>query len=250
MGKKYLNPPITEALCQLQFDPNTEWDITVPGLLYERVKDRFPKRRQLQELDIMIDPKLGLSQEVSRHTKPANRIQFWTEDAKTLIQVGPNLLVTNHLKPYTSWQEFLPNIKQGFEAYTSTTSAKVVQRAALRYINQIEFTETSIDLEHYFNYYPFIGKELPQLLGEFNIHIQIPYDNESNMTNLRLANAGNNKTDNLVITLDLDYSTNEEAGLNVDDMYMWLNIAHDRLKELFEACITNKTRNMLGEAQE
>ncbi|MGQ0654564.1 MAG: TIGR04255 family protein [Betaproteobacteria bacterium] len=46
MPKKYKNPPIIEAICEFRFSETSPWDLTIPGLIYELVKDKFPKRVQ------------------------------------------------------------------------------------------------------------------------------------------------------------------------------------------------------------
>jgi hypothetical protein len=33
MGKSYAKPPIVEAVCEFRLSPDTEWDLTVPGLV-------------------------------------------------------------------------------------------------------------------------------------------------------------------------------------------------------------------------
>ena len=47
--RKYRNSPVEEAVCDLQFAPKTEWDPTLPGLLYEKLKKTYnEKPRQVQ----------------------------------------------------------------------------------------------------------------------------------------------------------------------------------------------------------
>jgi len=114
MGRRYTKPPIIEALCELRFEPSLPWDLAIPGLLYEKVKDDFPKRRQVRafETSVSAGPE-GVEQQV----RTADRMQFLREDERALIQVGPDLLAVNHLEPYPTWQEFLPLIHRGFDAY-------------------------------------------------------------------------------------------------------------------------------------
>lgn len=46
MGKKYKNPPIVEVVCEFRLSDDTLWDLTIPGLLYEKLKDEFLHREQ------------------------------------------------------------------------------------------------------------------------------------------------------------------------------------------------------------
>ena len=56
MGKKYLNPPIVEAVCEFRFTSDTQWDLAVSGLLYKKIKDDFTNRMKIiiQYVDINI----------------------------------------------------------------------------------------------------------------------------------------------------------------------------------------------------
>ena len=42
-------------------------------------------------------------------------MRFSNESGNVLIQVGTHLLSVNHLKPYSSWQKFLPLIEDSFD---------------------------------------------------------------------------------------------------------------------------------------
>jgi uncharacterized protein (TIGR04255 family) len=100
MGRKYKNPPVIEVVCDFRLTPETRWDLTVPGLLYEKLKVSFPHKEQrvLQEVELTQGPE-GLQQ----HIRTRERMLFFTEDSKTIVQVGTGLLVINVLKPYPHW---------------------------------------------------------------------------------------------------------------------------------------------------
>ncbi len=55
MSRKYKNPPVVEALCEFQFISDKSWDLTLPGLIYERVKSEFPVKQQT-EISIQFVP--------------------------------------------------------------------------------------------------------------------------------------------------------------------------------------------------
>jgi uncharacterized protein (TIGR04255 family) len=154
MGRKYKNSPIIEALCEFRFEPGLPWDLAIPGLLYEKVRDGFRTRRQVRafETSVSASPE-GVEQQV----RAIDRMQFLREDEKALIQVGPNMLAVNHLRPYPTWQEFLPLIRGGFEAYREAAGPEGIQRIGLRYINRIEIPGPGVEMEDYFLFYPFVG---------------------------------------------------------------------------------------------
>ena len=38
---KICNPPIIEAICEFQLMPDSPWDLTIHGLIYETIKNTF-----------------------------------------------------------------------------------------------------------------------------------------------------------------------------------------------------------------
>ncbi len=116
MRRKYKKPPLIETLCEFYFAPETSQDFdSIINLLNEKIQTGFPKkyRLQLQASQINIDN--SGTPEITEQLLPL--IRFQSSNEQVLIQVGQNLLTVNHLKPYTSWEEFLPSVEMGFNAY-------------------------------------------------------------------------------------------------------------------------------------
>src|SRR6266853_138935 len=111
MTKRYNNPPLVEALCEFQFDADVPWDLTLIGLIYEKLNDLFPKKQQLP-----LNFAVAVTSQTNEQTGTAPMIplmRFLDSDEKKLVQIGQDLLTVNHLKPYDSWEEFLPFIEEG-----------------------------------------------------------------------------------------------------------------------------------------
>jgi len=247
MGKKYRNPPIMEALCEFQFDPSSPWDLAVPGLVYEKLGDPFRKRRLAKVFEASIS---GGPEGIEQQVKTADRMQFLRDDERALIQVGPNLLAINHLKPYPTWQEFLPLIRQGFDAYLAAANPKGIQRIGLRYINRMEIPGERIELEDYFEFRPFVAPRLPQDFGPFIVGVQIPYEDSSDTLRLQLASATVETPHTVPVMLDLDYFLAQPGRVSPDRVFEWVEVAHSHVEEVFEACITDRLRQMFQEVTE
>ena len=247
MGKKYRNPPITEAICAFQFEPDSPWDLAVPGLIYEKIRGTFPKRRQAKVLDVGISPG---PRGIRHQFRSSDRIQFSREDEKALIQVGPQNLSIHHLKPYPSWREFSPLIEMGFNAYCEVVEPKNIHRIGLRYINRIEITGEKIKLEDYFRFRPFIDLSLSQDFNAFIVGIQVPYEDSRDILKLQLTNAVVNRSDILATILDLDYFLGKPGEIPIDNIFKWVNVAHNHIEEAFEDCITDSVRQIFVEVIE
>jgi len=246
MRKKYKNPPLIEALCEFYFAPETSQNFdNIINLLFENIQTSFPKRDRLQFQASQINVDTSGTTEITEQLLPLIRFQSTTE--QLLIQVGQNLLTVNHLKPYTSWEEFLPSIEMGFNAYREVVKPKTIHRIALRYFNRIEIPSNSIQLEDYFELRPFIGQKLLQNLSAFILGIQIPREEARDILNIQLTSINSGSPDTVAILLDLTYSLVRLEVLTLDSISEWLTIAHNHIEDAFEACITDKLRSLFEE---
>ncbi|QMS90513.1 hypothetical protein HUN01_24125 [Nostoc edaphicum CCNP1411] len=46
--RQYPNPPIEEAVCEFRFAPDPAWNLTIPGLFYEKIKDFYTGEPQIE----------------------------------------------------------------------------------------------------------------------------------------------------------------------------------------------------------
>jgi uncharacterized protein (TIGR04255 family) len=245
MSKRYINPPIIEALCEFQFIPSLEWDLTIPGLIYEKVKSEFPLRKQQIGIGVKFKPtEKGFEHKV----EPAPpRIQFFKKDKKSLMQVACDFLAVNKLKPYQTWSKFRPMILQALEKYKEVAKPEGFKRIGLRYINKAEFPNKSFVLSKYFNFYPYIPKELPQRHKNFVSRVEISYKNNRDLLLITLGSTNPESPDKRAIILDLDYIMNNPEAVQINDCESWLDQAHLSVEKAFESCITDRIRNMLEE---
>ncbi len=244
MGRKYNNSPIIEALSEFRFEPGDPWDLTIPGLLYDKIKEALPQRRQAKQFQFSLAPGPEVAEGQLQAT---GRMQFFREDEKALVQVDRDLLVVNHLKPYPTWREFLPLIHQAFDAYREVAAPSGLRRIGLRYINRIEIPGPRARLEDYFHFRPFVGHDLPQDFASFIVGIEVPYDSSRDRLRLQATTAGAQAPDTATIMLDLDYFLAQPGQVALEGVTQWLEVAHSRLEDVFEACITDPLREMFQE---
>jgi uncharacterized protein (TIGR04255 family) len=242
--KHYKNSPISEAVCEFQFGLDSTWDFTVPGLVYEKVRNTFPIRSQVARVTMGIAANEG---EIGPQFGAVPVMRFTRKDEKAHIQVTPHLLSVHHLKPYSSWQEFLPLIKDGFEAYREVALPKSIHRIGLRYINTIELTGSSIALEDYFEFRPYIGPDLPRTIGPFMMSVQLPFENARDVLNLQLVSQAGLSSDVAIIILDLDYFLAKSGEVELDKAFDWVNTAHTHIEDVFEVSITEQLKQKFEE---
>jgi uncharacterized protein (TIGR04255 family) len=243
MSRKYANPPIVEAVCEFRLTPETRWDLTVPGLLYARLKESFPQKEQrmIQEMELTQGPE-GLHQQI----RTSERIIFFTEDKKMLVQVGPRLLVINVLKPYPHWEGFKPCIEMAWKSLQASVEVQGLERIGLRYINHIELPAQGGELAEYFEFYPFVGQRLPQQMVSFLAGVEFSYADDRDHCRVQFTPIPGSEGKSLFM-LDIDYFLARPRAVEVVDALAWVEEAHDRAEEVFEGCITDKLREMFEE---
>ena len=244
VSRQYKNPPISEAVCEFQFGQDSSWDYAIPGLVYEKVRATFPIRSQATRVAMGITANQeGLGQQIG--AVPVMR--FSSEDGNTLIQVATHLLSVHHLRPYSSWQKFLPLIEDSSTSYCEVANPKSIHRIGLRYVNTIQITDQNIDLEDYFEFRPYVGPNLPKANGPFMTAMQLPFEDSRDMLNLQLASLAGISSDGATIILDLDYLLVKPEEVGLDNVFQWVDNAHTTIEEVFEACITDRLRQTFEE---
>lgn len=240
MGRKYKNPPVVEAVCEFRLSQNTLWDLTVPGMFYEKVREDFPHREQrvASEVELVREPH-GFQQRI----RTFEHILLFSEDRKRIVQLGPRLLVINVLKPYPTWQGFKPIIEKAWKVLLEIVEVRGLERISLRYINEIKIPEQSFELKEYFEFYPYIGKGLPQNLASFIVGAEFIYEGEDDRCRLQLTPA----TGRDALILDIDYFLTNLQNVSSESVMDWIEKAHGRVEEIFEGCITDKLRAMFEE---
>ena len=246
MGREYDNPPIIEAVCEFRLPPDTQWDLTIPGLVFEEVRSGFPNREQrlVQKLEVS-----RAGQRIDQRMRTEERVVFLTEDRKTFIQLGPNLLAINQLKPYPIWEQFKSSIEKSFGALRNVVSLKSLERIGLRYINRIEIPETEPNLRDYLEFRPSLGKSLPNTIESLNLGCVFSFSDHRDSCRVQLTNAASDVPKTSCFILDIDYFLAQPKTIAVTEAMQWLENAHAKVEDLFEGCITDRLRAIFQEVE-
>lgn len=242
IGRKYRNPPVVEALCELFFE-GSKWDETVPGLFYERIKDRFPEKeqREAHQAHVALSPS-GEAMAGVRRLPP--RLQFLTADKRRLIQLEQDLLVVNQLPPYPHFEDWQPEIRRALTAYTGLAAPSGVKRLGVRYINRIVIPSAPVSLEDYFTVYPSLPKDMGNALEGFLVRFELPRQRENHTVLVTLAAAPAEKPGEVSLLLDLYDMYQPPEPIALDDVDHQVQVAHDNVQAAFEGSITDKLREL------
>lgn len=233
--------------------PTREEDITLYGLIYEKIKHKFPQKRAI--VGVGLQPYLPQEGEVKEtiHTTPPQinfllRGQFRKTDESAILEVGSNVLVVHKLQPYSTWSDFKSMILENFGIFRELVSPRGFRRISLRYLNIFEFEQKNVELEHYFYFRPHLHS-FASTARSFYIKAEYPFEDANEALSLTLASIIPSKQDALAILLDIEYAMLKPEYVPLDELEIWLEKAHDNLEKAFESSITDATRELLGKEE-
>lgn len=246
MGIKYNNPKIMEAVCEFKFADDTKWDITIPGLIYEDVRAEFPKKTQRTQQEINISTAQGSSGKMQSQIRKSEIASFLTNNEKTLINIGPRTLSVNQMKPYLTWADFKSHIEYAFAALNKRVEISSIQRIGLRYINKIDIPGREVDLDNYFEFRPFLGPNLPQSHNNFILGCAFSFIDERDICKVQLRDVVPEDETTLAFLLDIDYYLAKPQSIAPNQSLNWVEQAHSEVEKIFEGCISESLREILG----
>ncbi len=237
MGIILKNAPIIEAVCEFKFVTPFE-DLTIYGTLGNSLKDKFPKKRIATRLDVALENADGKIQQRIIEQKLQ---QFLSEDEKTLVQIGPDILTINMLKPYQNWDIFYSCIKMAFDSTIKNGDTYRLKRIGLRYINKINLNTTNLDLDEHFNLTPQFDEEYfgPDV-GSYIVGVQFPRQDNRDLLKISLSNTIPDPDFKMAHTLDIDYFILKMEGINEGEAIDWVATAHDEVEKAFLNIVSPK----------
>lgn len=243
MTKLYVKAPVVEVACEFRFEPVDPWDATVPGRVYERLKDRFPLRRATIDFSASI---VAGPDRFEQRLRPTEKIQFLRNDETALVQVAVNTLTVNQLQPYPGWETLRLTIQEVLGEYTLVIPSMAVQRIGLRYINRIPAPEMPLNLEQYFDFYPHIGAALPDMHTEFFMTLAFPQNLGRDKMRVSLSAEPPSEVEENFINLDIDYFLDVPGAVPIGSEMDWTEQAHSAVKSTFEGAIKPELRTTFG----
>jgi uncharacterized protein (TIGR04255 family) len=243
-SRKYKNSPIDEALTEVVFAPGEEWDPTWSLRVYDGLRSEYtgkPREQSVLEAGVHAAP----SAASFRLQQRATRLQFPTDDGRRLVAVGPNVLSVHSLKPYEGWDSFRPRIARALGIYGETVRPKGVLRIGLRYINRILIPGSVINLADYFD----AGIQLPATLPVLQVHFlsraELLCEDEKTKIVITFTDTPASEGKNGFL-LDLDVIREWPASepLPQADTMGVIDVLKTRVRDAFEALITDKTRGI------
>ncbi len=211
------------------------------------LKTEFPKQIPMQlwqmEIAAQAQPDKGLRQSVSQS---AIGFRLSTADDSRVLQLRREGLAYSHMAPYSDWATFEAEAQPLWKKYREVVSDSKLVRCALRYINRFNIPETKIEIFDYFTLYLKIPAQLPQqdIVG-MALTLQMPQSDLNCVAVITQALVEPEKPGHISVVLDIDIFRLGIESWQDADIWTFLAKLRDRKNEIFEACITDRARELI-----
>lgn len=158
---KLPNPPIVEAILDVDCDLPPGQKLTeLESLARDRYKDRYPKFRTQVFHEHQIEAGSGGEAKLSMR-QGVQALQFLSEDERQIVQVRGEGFSFNRLAPYTSLDDYLPEIERVWRLFVGLALPVQIKLIRLRYINRIllPLTDGRVDLDIFLKVGPRLADE-------------------------------------------------------------------------------------------
>ena len=246
MQTNYKHAPITEAIIDFRVTI-AEGNSSTNGLtlLKENLVERFPIQEEIQHGNFEFRGGLNIEPEANATMLFAG-YRLTSEDKLHVVQITPAGFTFSWLNPYDSWESFRDHTREAWESYKYFMNPVTVNRVAIRYINRLDLPASN-PLESYLELFARIPIRYPvRVVASYFLQLQIPQTDLESMLVINQAQVEPPNPDTLSIILDFDLFRQSNWSIERDDaIWLLLEQLRERKNELFEASITDLTRELI-----
>lgn len=240
MSHQYPNPPLVEAIIDFKFKPGPEWNILIPGRMYDRVGQIY----SVQEPVYPDFPPRIQSLYEARGFPFVDRIRLKASDDSRLLQIARDRLVFNQLQPYPGWDTLKPNVLGLLDDYIDIAKPQGFIELSIRYINQINVPDHR-EVADLFAFGPVVQGPLAARFGTFSLNGTFTYD-DGDKLEVELVAINPTEGNLQTFVLDLDYSASPDHLPTLDHVSGWLDLAHEQIEQAFEQIIRDPVRSLMS----
>jgi len=247
LTQHYEQAPITEAIIDLRVASREGLELDQLRILASDATEEYATVEQTIEAMGFLQVQPGVSASASARQKQTG-FKFTDGDKKQVLQRRFDGFTFSRLAPYERWQPFRDQAKSLWNQYRETVEPAAITRLAVRYINRIDIPEPC-ELKDYFRTSPEVSEDLPQQLAGFFMQLRLHLDDiESELlVNQTITNPPREGV--ISVILDLDLFRKDNVMQDESQIWDFFETLHLRKNSVFEACITEKTRELFRPCQ-
>jgi uncharacterized protein (TIGR04255 family) len=240
----YSRSPLTEAIIHFSVVPREGVTLSTLGEMQAGEEERYPSRQTRMHMEGAI----SAGEEVSASARQsAVGYVFKSADDLYLLQALQNAFSFHRLAPYDRWETFRDEARRLWEAYGRIARPSGISLIAVRYINRLDLPLPFGDLKEYLRTFPEVSSDLSQTLSGYLMRLDIPQEDLGAMLHLSEVVIPPPRDGVASIVLDIEL-TRDFPDPTQDEQEIWQTLEAFRARKnlIFEACITDRTREVIS----
>ncbi len=165
--RRLMRAPIAEALVDIRVAQPAEFDVKTllgahgPSLFHFPIKEEKRAQHAWMQFSGEGPPAAGA------RDLGIQGISFKSEDLLSIAQFRLDGFTFNRLRPYTSWEEILPQSLDLWQLYAEVAPPLEILRIAVRYINRMRLPLDFVRFEDFIETMPRVPATIPPSLSAF-----------------------------------------------------------------------------------
>ena len=239
---KYKRPPITEAVIEIQLSDDLPSDVV--GKLHTRLKRSYEVSEPIPTIGVELD----VVEKATTIEEMEGRYKLTSSDQADILMISPRSLGCSRLPPYPGWESFSGLARQRWRTWKKVTGYRNIARVGVRYINRVDIPlgdDAKLKVEDYVLAYLELPKDpvTPGLVS-FAFRAEIPAEEIGCTLRMNSSSALPPLVNHGSIVLDLDFVRMDDVPQNDKDLWILIDAIGEYKDRAFEACITDKAREL------
>lgn len=242
--RHYSRAPIAEAVIDLQVTLPESTSLDLLATVQAGEEQTYPVREDRIQLELQSELSEEGPQFRSRHNVLG--YVFWHADRRQSFQARFDGFTFSRLAPYDRWETFRDEAQRLWNTYKAVVTPTAITRVAVRYVNRIDLPLPLRDFKDYLRTMPEVSADLPQALSAYLLQLRIAQEDLQAMLILNQATQTLEDPDMLPVLLDIDLIRIDDIPQDENSLWELLEQLRTRKNEVFEACITERTRRLFS----
>jgi uncharacterized protein (TIGR04255 family) len=239
---RYSKPPLVEALLDFQVELPASFAVESLEQCHDKLRADYPTSHPLKKAFGKFE--FGDEVTASASSHPMG-YRFTSADGLQLFQARPDGFTHNRMAPYLGWEPFRTEARRLWTVYREVAKPVAVKRVAVRYINRIDIPVLGVELKDYLRTSPEVSSDLPQGMAGFFMQVTLGVPDLKAFVTLTETGATPPAPDTTSLVFDLDLFRADELPTDEEGLWALLELFRDKKDAIFEACITDKTRELI-----
>lgn len=241
----YPNAPIVEALIDIQ--------CVLPGptealaQLQDAESALYPHKQRIDEYRAELKAQFNKNPSEPFAGSAARTLSGYVStnhERNQVFQAKIDRFVFARLKPYPGWDQFSKEARRLWTAYRAIATPTTISRIAIRTINRLELPIPVTDPSVFLQLLPSMSSGVGADISSFFMQLQVPQPDLCAVAIITEAVEPTQDPSRLPVILDVDLWRRDDLPQDDDSLWALLDKMRHKKDDIFESCITEKTREM------